>query len=226
MSEAYEPGEDATKVQAFPLKDTMVWFLLGSLAVLWVMTVGASPRHQPYLDILLEEHWLVLEKFIGACLFSFIIPLPHALISLATKKMRNRFSVSRIYRGWYMALVAFVALGVLAAGVTSTARASSSEMEYELPQSTKVDGFRLAFACGNLVRRLSGDEAASKIHGFAVANMVSEKLALEEGSKLINEAGAFTKYAADFYADDRDSVEKTRLELCSQAKLFFPNLPI
>lgn len=190
------------------------------------MTAGESARHQSYLDILLEENWLMLKKIISAYLFAFIIPLPHALISVVAKKTRNSFSVSRIYRGWYMVLVAFLVFGTLSTFVTLTARASSSEMEYALPQSTKVDGFRLIFACGNLVRRLSGDELASKIHGFAVANMVSEKLALEEGNKLINEAGAFTKYAADFYANDRGGLEKTKLELCAQAKSFFPNLPI
>ncbi|WP_339461312.1 hypothetical protein [Pseudomonas sp. EA_105y_Pfl2_R69] len=137
MSEACRLGADAIKKQIFPLKATVAWYVLGSVAVLWLLAVGESPRNKSHFEILAAGGWLELGNIIVACLFAIIIPLPHVLISLTAKKMRNRFSVSRIYRGWYMVLVTFVVLGALAAGVNSTALAVSSKMEYEFPQASR-----------------------------------------------------------------------------------------
>ena len=137
MNEACRLDTETIKMQIFPLKSTVAWYLLGSVAVLWLLAVGESPDNQSHFEILVNGGWLELGNIIAACLFATIIPLPHVLISLTAKRMRNRFSVSRIYRGWYMVLVAFVVLASLAAGLNSTALAASSKMEYGLPQASR-----------------------------------------------------------------------------------------
>jgi hypothetical protein len=108
--------------------------------------------------------------------------------------------------------------------LNSRVHAQLANLEYELPRDSQVDGFRLVFACGNLVRRLDGDDAGSKIHGFAVSRMVG-KVSTDTGHQLIMEAGAFTKYIADFYGSKMSAIAQSKTELCSQARVFFPDLP-
>ena len=113
----------------------------------------------------------------------------------------------------------------IASLICSSAHAQLASLEYVLPQESQVDKFRLIFACGNLVRRLDGDDAGAKIHGYAVSRMASEKLRQEDGHQLIMEAGAFSKYVVTYYADDFSAVRASRTELCTQAKAMSPDLP-
>lgn len=225
--------QDAAKVNGVVLdakepriKATLVWYLIGSLVVFALMAIGSLPSEQPTIYNASDTTpWWSPVRVLGALIFALIIPLPHVLISLFFMGSRNVGSVLRVFRGWYKALLTFLVIGALAGLFNSFARAQLAPLEFQLPQNTDEDAFRLAFACGNLVRRLDGDERSSKIHGYSVSRMSQAKISTEDGHRIIMEAAAFSKYVAEHYDGNAHALEQSRSELCSIAKRLLPDLP-
>lgn len=206
-------------------RSTLAWYLIGTVVVFGLVALGVtSDNPSPYYNKMDTTPWWSPLNVLVSAFFALIIPLPHVLISCVFKSKRNLDSVLTVFRGWYKFLLGFFMLGMLAGLLNSRVHAQLSGLEYELPQNSQVDGFRLVFACGHLVRRLDGDDAGSKIHGFAVSRMVG-KVPTDAGHQLIMEAGAFTKYIADFYGSNVAAIVQSKAELCSQARVFFPDLP-
>jgi len=213
------------KLVASSYRSTLAWYLIGTAAIFSLAVLGVTSDNPPsyYNNTDATPWWAPLNILVSA-LFALIIPLPHILISCAFKSKRNWDAVLMIFRGWYKFLFGFLLLGMVAGLLNSRVHAQLSSLEYELPKDSQADGFRLVFACGNLVRRLDGDDAGSKIHGLAISRMTG-KVSADTSYQLIMEAGAFTKYIADFYGSKVSAIAQSKTELCSQARVFFPDLP-
>jgi hypothetical protein len=204
---------------------TLIWYLIGVSVVFWLVALGVtSETPSPYYNETDTTPWWSPVNLFFSAIFALMIPLPHTLIATAFRSKRNWDSVLAIFRGWYKFTLGLFLIGMVVGLFTSRTHAQLSNLEYELPQSTQVDGFRLVFACGNLVKRLAGDSAGSAIHGFAVSRMVG-KVPTETGHQLIKEAGAFTTYVSDFYGGNTPAIAQAKTELCSQAQVFFSDLP-
>lgn len=209
------------------LKATLIWYLIASLVVLGLIAMGSAPSDKPTIYNASDTTpWWSPVRVFGSMVYALIIPLPHVVISLFFKGSRNVVSVLRVFRGWYKALLAFFVIGVFAAGGSPFVRAQLASLEFQLPQNTEQDAFRVAFACGNLARRLDGEEVSSKIHGYLVSRMSQSDISGEEGIRIIKEAGAFSKYIVEHYSGNRQALAQSRRELCLIAKKQLPDLPI
>jgi len=127
---------------------------------------------------------------------------------------------------WSRKLTPLFLSSLVALVLNTSVFAQLSDLEFELPNDTKIDGYRLAFTCGSLVRRIDGELDSVKIHGFAVSRMVQDSVSQEEGQKLIREAGAFSNYIVKYYASNHSELNLTKKELCFQAKVLLPGLPL
>lgn len=112
------------------LKKTFIWYLIGTLVVLWLVATGSgsdgSPSYYNHSD---DTPWWSPARVLGSALLALVIPLPHILIACLFKSRRNSMSLLRICRGWYQALLAFCLAGSLASLVNKNSRENVSAFE-------------------------------------------------------------------------------------------------
>ena len=209
------------------LRKTSFWYIIGCIVMFGLIVLGVTSEDpSSYYNNTDTTPWWSPINIIGACIFSLLIPLPNAIVAALFKRFRNLSSMLKIYRRWYQFLFALFLVGLASMLISTNSLAQLSNLEYELPTESKTDGYRLAFACGNLVRRIDGENASSKIHGFAVSRMVQDSVPEEDGQKLIMEAAAFSNYIAEFYNDNYSALNYTKHELCNEAKSLLSELPL
>jgi hypothetical protein len=101
MIEAESTHPVATETKPNLGKRSAIWYFLGSLATIYLIIQGNTPGS-------------TASHILGGFFIALLLPLPHALITLAFKSMRSWRSIFKIYRGWYKALVIFCLIGYFA----------------------------------------------------------------------------------------------------------------
>ncbi len=123
MANAKDGECSAVTADSSAFKHTIVWYFIGSAAVFYISNE--------------ENRQGLASAWFFALLFALIIPLPHALIACAFKTKRNKMSLLRIYRGWYIALFVFLIVTSIATLFNTIALEEYSNMGYEAPQEEK-----------------------------------------------------------------------------------------
>lgn len=82
-------------------KQTLLWYGLASAASAYLIVQGGAPTS-------------VISLILGGLFFALLLPLPHVIIALAFKNMRNWSSIAKIYRGWHKGLVILCVVGFFA----------------------------------------------------------------------------------------------------------------
>lgn len=107
-----------SKEQEYPEKNNLflgvAWYFLCAATIVGVMAVGSDCGGIVYCYGDSRDLWWHPSKLIASLIFAILLPLPHILLALFSKKNRSAGAVARIARRWHKwVALTFCALFVL-----------------------------------------------------------------------------------------------------------------